>query len=41
MELFLYLDESGDLGFNFSKGKTSKTFIIEHVQSKIVSEKLL
>lgn len=26
--MFIYLDESGDLGFNFSKGKTTKKFVI-------------
>lgn len=26
--MFIYLDESGDLGFDFSKGKTTKKFVI-------------
>jgi ATP-dependent Lon protease len=26
--MFIYLDESGDLGFNFKKGKTTKKFVI-------------
>ncbi|MCP4482785.1 MAG: DUF3800 domain-containing protein [bacterium] len=26
--MYIYLDESGDLGFDFSKEKTSKYFII-------------
>ena len=26
--MFIYLDESGDLGFDFSKNKTSKKFVI-------------
>jgi hypothetical protein len=26
--MFIYLDESGDLGFNFNKQKTTKKFVI-------------
>jgi len=26
--VFIYLDESGDLGFDFTKGKTTRKFVI-------------
>jgi len=33
--MFIYLDESGDLGFDFTKPKTSKTFTIRTPPEKM------
>ena len=32
-EIYIYLDESGDLGFNFSSGKSSKIFVVTFVET--------
>ena len=41
--LYLYLDESGDLGFNFSKKRTSQYFIITclYLENKRSFEKII
>ena len=40
---YIFLDESGDLGFNFKKKKTSKVFIITclFVENKRSIEKII
>jgi len=37
---FIYMDESGDLGFDFSKSKTSKNFIITFLFTNSVNRSL-
>ncbi len=34
MSYYIFIDESGDLGFNFKKNKTSKYFIVTFILSK-------
>ena len=39
---YIFMDESGDLGFNFKKKKTSKYFVDEtyynFIKSKVIEE---
>ena len=40
---YIFLDESGDLGFNFKKKKTSKYFVVTFlfVREKVLLEKIV